>query len=86
MSGNRSNFIDYGGIILWYYTYTQKLPPLYVFEDKRCYKESPHFVDTLLTPYPTLMPPLQKISRESSIKATARNPKIDLQSIGIYSR
>ena len=31
------------------------------------------------------MPPLNKFSPES-IKATARNPKIDLQSIGIYSR
>ena len=48
-----SNFIDYEGIILWYYTYTKKVSPLYVFEDKRCYKRIPklykikvHFVDT----------------------------------------
>ena len=39
----------------------------------------------LLTPYPTLMPPLKKFSPEN-IKAIARNPTIDLQSIGIYSR
>ena len=38
----------------------------------------------LLTPYPTLMQPLKKFSPES-IRAIARNPNIDLQSIGIYS-
>ena len=37
----------------------------------------------LLTPYPTLMQPLKKISEES-IRAFARNPNIYLQSIGIY--
>ena len=39
----------------------------------------------ILTPYPTLMPPLKKFSLES-IRAIARNPNIDLQSIGIYSK
>ena len=39
----------------------------------------------LLTPYPTLMPPLKKFSPES-IRAIARNLNINLQSIGIYSR
>ena len=39
----------------------------------------------LLTPYPTLMPPLKKFSPEI-IRAIARNPNIDLQSIGIYSK
>ena len=40
----------------------------------------------LLTPYPTLMEPIKKkISRES-IRAIARNPNIDLQSIGINSK
>ena len=39
----------------------------------------------LLTPYPRLMPPLKKFSPES-IRAIARNPNIDLQSIGIYSK
>ena len=38
-----------------------------------------------LTPYPTLMPPLKKFAPKS-IRATAKNPNIDLQSIGIYSR
>ena len=38
-----------------------------------------------LTPYPTLMPPLKQFSPES-IRDFARNPNIDLQSIGIYSR
>ena len=125
LSGNRSNFLDYEGNILWFYTCTKKVSPLYVFEDKRCYKRIPifyknkvHFVDTLsrrtyfwdtavpcgsenshnviqlnpdedkyylLTPYPTLMQPLKKFSPES-IRATARNPNIDLQSIGIYSK
>ena len=39
----------------------------------------------ILTPYPTLMPPLKKFSPKS-IRAIARNPNIDLQSIGIYSK
>ena len=38
----------------------------------------------LLTPLSTLMQPLKKLSPES-IRAIARNPNIDLQSIGIYS-
>ena len=125
LSGNRSNFLDYEGNILWFHTCTKKVSPLYVFEDKRCYKRIPIFyknkvlfVDTLsrrtyfwdtavpcgsenshnvvqlnpdedkyylLTPYPTLMQPLKKFSPES-IRAIARNPNIDLQSIGIYSK
>ena len=125
LSGNRSNFLDYEGNILWFYTCTKKVSPLYVFEDKRCYKRIPifyknkvYFVDTLsrrtyfwdtavpcgsenshnvvqlnpdedkyylLTPYPTLMQSLKKFSSES-IRAIARNPNIDLQSIGIYSK
>ena len=43
LSGNRSNFIDYEGNILCYYTCTKKVSPLYVFEDKRCYKKIPIF-------------------------------------------
>ena len=118
-------FFDYEGNILWFYTCTKKVSPLYVFEDKRCYKRIPifyknkvHFVDTLsrrkyfwatavpcgsenshnvvqlnpdedkyylLSPYPTLMQPLKHFSPES-IRAIARNPNIDLQSIGIYSK
>ena len=39
----------------------------------------------LLTPYPNLMQPLKKFSPES-IRAIARNPNIDLQSIGINSK
>ena len=39
----------------------------------------------LLTPYPTLKPPLRKFSTRN-IRAIARNPNKDLQSIGIYSR
>ena len=125
LSGNRSNFIVYEGNILWYYTCTKKVSPLYVFEDERCYKKIPifhknkvHFVDTLsrrtcfwdtavscgsknshnvvqvnphednyhlVTPYSTLMPPLKKFLPES-IRAIARNPNIDLQLIGIYSK
>ena len=53
LSGNRSNFLDYDGNILWFHTCTKKVSPLYVFEDKRCYKRIPifyknkvHFVDT----------------------------------------
>ena len=34
LSGNRSNFLDYEGNILWFYTCTKKVSPLYVFEDK----------------------------------------------------
>ena len=54
LSGNRSIFIGYERNILWYYNCTKKISPLYVFEDKRCYKRIPifyknkvHFVDTL---------------------------------------
>ena len=43
LSGNRSNFTDYEGNILWYYACTEKVSPLYVFEDKRCYKRIPVF-------------------------------------------
>ena len=35
LSGNRSNVLDYEGNILWFYTCTKKVSPLYVFEDKR---------------------------------------------------
>ena len=54
LSGSRSNFFDYEGNALWFYTCTKKVSPLYVFEDKRCYKKitifhknKVHFVDTL---------------------------------------
>ena len=53
LSENRSNFLDYEENILWFYTCTKKVSPLYVFEDKRCYKrilifyKKVHFVDTL---------------------------------------
>ena len=39
----------------------------------------------LITPYPTLMQPIKKFSTKS-IRFIARNPNIDLQSIGINSR
>ena len=54
LSGNRSNFLNYEGNVLWFYTCTKKVSPLYVFEVKCCYKRIPifyknkvHFVDTL---------------------------------------
>ena len=54
MSGNSANFFDFEGNSLWYYACTEKVSPLYVFEDKRWYKRIPifcknkvHFVDTL---------------------------------------
>ena len=54
LSRNQSNFINYEGNILWYYTCTKQVSPLYVFEDKRCYKRIPvfyknksYFADTL---------------------------------------
>ena len=43
LSGNRSNFLDYEGNILWFYTCTKKVSQLYVFEDKSCYKRIPIF-------------------------------------------
>ena len=43
LSGNRSNFLDYEGNILWFYTCTKKVSPLYVFEVKRCSKRIPIF-------------------------------------------
>ena len=39
----------------------------------------------LHTPYTTILQPLKKFSPES-IRATARNPNINLQSIGMYSK
>ena len=54
LSANRSIFIAYEGNTFWYYTLTKKVSPLYVFEDKRCYKRIPifyknkvHYVDAL---------------------------------------
>ena len=32
----RSNFLDYEGNVLWFYTCTKKVSPSYVFEDKQC--------------------------------------------------
>ena len=43
LSGNRSNFLDYEGNNLWFYTCTKNISPLYVFEDKRCYERIPIF-------------------------------------------
>ena len=43
LSGNRSSSLDYEGNILCFYTCTIKVSPLYVFEDKRCYKRIPIF-------------------------------------------
>ena len=40
LSGNRFNFFDYEGNVLWYYTCTKKASALYVFEHKRCYKRT----------------------------------------------
>ena len=40
LSGNRSNFIDYEGNIIWYYTCTKKVSPLYVFKINDVTKES----------------------------------------------
>ena len=54
LSGITSNFLDYEGNILWFYTCTNKVSPLHLFEVKRCYKRMPifyknkaPFVDTL---------------------------------------
>ena len=44
LSANRSIFVDYEGNILWYYTCTKNISPLYVFEDKSCYKRIPILV------------------------------------------
>ena len=41
LSVKRSNFVDYEGNILWYYTCTKTISHLYVFEDKRFYKRIP---------------------------------------------
>ena len=44
LSGNRSNFLDYEGNILWFYTCTKKVSQLYVFEIKDAIKESLSFI------------------------------------------
>ena len=115
LSGNRSNFINYEGNILWYYTFLKTND---VKEESQCStkkstfcrhsfqtkffwdtavsygSENSHSVEQinpnehnyyLLTLYSTPMPSLNKFPPES-IRAIARNPNIDLQSIGIYSR
>ena len=46
-------------------------------DEEKCY---------LLTPYPTLMQPLKKFSPESNRATILRNPNINLQSIGKYSK
>ena len=43
LSGHRSNFMDNGENILWYYTCTDKASRLHVFEDERCYRRTPIF-------------------------------------------
>ena len=43
LSGTRSNFFEYEGNMLWYYTCTKKVSLLYVFEDKRCHKKKSHY-------------------------------------------
>ena len=40
LSGNKSIFIDYERNILWYYTCTKKVSPLYVLKTKEAIKES----------------------------------------------
>ena len=54
LSGNRSNFLDYEGNILWFYTCTKKYYNYMFLKTKVVIKESPysikskvHFVDTL---------------------------------------
>ena len=39
LSGNRSNFLDYEGNILWFYTCTKKVSPLYVLKTNVVIKE-----------------------------------------------
>ena len=60
--------------------------PMWIRKQPQCcttkFDEDKHY---LLTPYPTLMQPLETFSPES-IPAIARIPNIDLQSIGIYSK
>ena len=64
LSVSRSNFIDYEGDILWYYTCTKKVSPLYVFEDKRCYKRIPMF-------YKNKVPFVNTLSRRTYFWDTA---------------
>ena len=52
LSGNRTNFLDYEGNILWYYTCTKKVSALYILKIKNAIKESQYskkkiFVDTI---------------------------------------
>ena len=121
---NRSNFLDYEGNILWFYTVLKKYHHYTFLKINDVIKEFLSFIRIkyiswihfheehisgipqsmwirnshnvvqlnpdenkyyLLTPYPTLMQSLKKFSPES-IRAIARNPNIDLQSIGIYSK
>ena len=42
LSGNRSNFLDYEGNILWLYTCNKKVSPLYVLKTNVVIEESPY--------------------------------------------
>ena len=44
LSGKRSNFLDYEGNVLWFYTCTKKVSPLYVLKINVVIKESPYSI------------------------------------------
>ena len=45
LSGNRSNFLDYEGNILWFYTCTEKVSPLYVLKINVVTNESRYSIE-----------------------------------------
>ena len=49
LSGNRSNFLEYEGNILWFYTCTKKVSPLYVLKTNVVIKEYPYSIKTKYT-------------------------------------
>ena len=49
LSGNRSNFLDYEGNILWFYTCTKKYHPYTFLKTNVAIKEYPYFIKTKYT-------------------------------------
>ena len=45
LSGNRSNFLDYEGNILWFYNCTEKVSPLYVLKINVVTNESRYSIE-----------------------------------------
>ena len=73
LSGNRSIFLDYEGIIFLFYTSTKKVSPLCVFEDKRGYKRIPICYKNKVYEYIKIVHKIRKQPQCCTIKSRRRN-------------